>query len=430
MSEIVAKPARGSLWRKIGLVILMGLLVLLLGHTSLDLWAGRRIADEIARLETLYGSLAESTLTLPAVPAADNRARVVRAAAALVIPGATAQSQSVYRFIGQSSSPPVPPDVRAFAEANRNAVLLAADARSKGQSNWEAGPPDGGNQPPLMEVRILGNAIYVTSQIELEAGRVDDASKTVMSGLAVAASMRQEPWLIAQLVRIAAALQQLEAVEQLITRAEPSKASLEELAKWLAENRNPNPLHAGLLGELKYANASLAAMEKGNARTEHIAADAPRWFRWPLRPVARPLVRLARVRYLQQMGHLLEVQRGSRPRPPFLPHPNPSPWNLPSRLTGMFRGGLERAIETGDLFVSALGATELGVALRRYRLDHGSYPEQLSALAPAYLPEVPIDPFTGRPPTYARRGAGFTLKAEGGREFKLAKSALEWTVEK
>ena len=61
---------------------------------------------------------------------------------------------------------------------------------------------------------------------------------------------------------------------------------------------------------------------------------------------------------------------------------------------------------------SVLGVTEIGVALRRYRLDRGSYPDELSALVPAYLARLPIDPVTGRPPVYARSGAGFTLKAE------------------
>ena len=76
-----------------------------------------------------------------------------------------------------------------------------------------------------------------------------------------------------------------------------------------------------------------------------------------------------------------------------------------------FVPGLERAIDSGDMHNSVLGVTEIGVALRRYRLDRGSYPDELSALVPAYLARLPIDPVTGRPPAYARSGAGFTLKA-------------------
>jgi hypothetical protein len=37
------------------------------------------------------------------------------------------------------------------------------------------------------------------------------------------------------------------------------------------------------------------------------------------------------------------------------------------------------------------------VAMTRYGLDHGTLPSHLDELVPAYLDEVPIDPFDGRP---------------------------------
>jgi hypothetical protein len=59
-----------------------------------------------------------------------------------------------------------------------------------------------------------------------------------------------------------------------------------------------------------------------------------------------------------------------------------------------------------------LAVAELGVALRRFKLGHGEYPDDLSALVPEYLDRLPIDPHTGRPPVYARQGSGFTLQAK------------------
>jgi len=40
------------------------------------------------------------------------------------------------------------------------------------------------------------------------------------------------------------------------------------------------------------------------------------------------------------------------------------------------------------------------IALSRYRLDHGRYPERLSLLAPKYLPQTPIDLFADQPFRY------------------------------
>jgi hypothetical protein len=145
---------------------------------------------------------------------------------------------------------------------------------------------------------------------------------------------------------------------------------------------------------------------------------------WVTLVVGRPFVRMSRVHYLERLDALMDVQAGPRPRAAF---------DGESELRWLDRqvlstSGLERAIETGDLFMSALGATELGVALRRYRLDHGAYPDDLSAVVPAYLPDVPIDPFTGQPPVYLRQGDGFTLRAEGGRADRATSPALNWAV--
>ena len=75
--------------------------------------------------------------------------------------------------------------------------------------------------------------------------------------------------------------------------------------------------------------------------------------------------------------------------------------------------------------ILALIQTE--VALRRYRFDHGRYPEKLSGLTPAYLKKAPVDPFGGKGLKYlpAPDGRKFTLysvgpdlRDNGGRPFK------------
>lgn len=52
-------------------------------------------------------------------------------------------------------------------------------------------------------------------------------------------------------------------------------------------------------------------------------------------------------------------------------------------------------------------------ALWAYREDRGAFPEELKALQPAYLEELPIDPFSGRRFIYRRTGEGFALYSVG-----------------
>ncbi len=72
-------------------------------------------------------------------------------------------------------------------------------------------------------------------------------------------------------------------------------------------------------------------------------------------------------------------------------------WGLPvgdleSTILRSLVLGLRIRVE-GDLSATV-------IALNRYRVDQGRYPEQLSLLAPRYLPETPIDLFAGEPFRY------------------------------
>ncbi|MBD3176857.1 MAG: hypothetical protein GF320_16885 [Armatimonadia bacterium] len=51
--------------------------------------------------------------------------------------------------------------------------------------------------------------------------------------------------------------------------------------------------------------------------------------------------------------------------------------------------------------------------LRLYAMDHGEMPESLDALVPDYLPEMPLDPFTGEPLIYHPPAEGLALYSVG-----------------
>lgn len=79
--------------------------------------------------------------------------------------------------------------------------------------------------------------------------------------------------------------------------------------------------------------------------------------------------------------------------------------------------GLQGAITTFDQSeVDRRGLRTL-LALERYRLAHASYPTTLDDLVPEFLPEAPIDPWTGQPLCYRRlddgQRPGFRLYAAG-----------------
>jgi hypothetical protein len=442
MTDVTSQPARGWRGRRVRLFLVLAALLVLVAYVGVDLWAGHRVNVVVARLEKQYGRL-DRVGGVERPPAGDNRAHVVGAAAVLIEDLNFGKFLDAYRrFVQSGASAPVPADLRTFVEDNRLALRVADEARTRHHSEWDY-PFD---PPPLLAIRTLGQASYFDALLNLEAGRPDDAAKAIATGLAVSGSLRQQPALLVQLIRISVAMNQCEAVHRLVIQSEPSKASLEDLAKWLSENKTPDPARVGIISEMKHFNAAFMRLENGTlleygtfqpemaelqplvaGPAWRIKSEPPFWF-GPLARLERPLIRVARARYLQRVGELLDVYAGPRPRPAFPPS-SAGPLGL-AWILDMSRG-LERAIEGFDKFNSILSATELAVALRRFRLDHGTYPDELSALVPVYVARVPIDPFTGQPPVYARQGDGFHLHAEGGKYAPtVMASALDWTVPK
>jgi hypothetical protein len=416
--------------RRVLVLLMIGISAAGLIWIGLDLWAGRRVDREFARLEKRYGSLYGRSLVASPVAVEYNSARFVRAAVALTVRPAANTSYgkllaSATRFEQQTAASAEPEDVRAFVDSNRDAIQLALEARTRHQASWDADYAGGAKVPSLLDLRTLGNALAYAAILDIKRERHDEASANVAAGLAVAASLRREPGLLAQLIRISIALQQCEAVRSLIIRSEPSPAALAALAGALVDSRETDPMRVALRGELALQNAAFLKIERGEATDMFDVRESPFWFG----RIGRPLVRLARLHYLQEMERLIDVEGGPRPHPPFPDRPRYARWDWRS-LGSSFLPGLERAVESGDTHNSVLGVTEIGVALRRYRLDRGSYPDELSALLAAYLTRLPIDPVTGRPPAYARRGAGFTLKAQPIRQNSSANAALEWVVAK
>ena len=409
MNDPMTNARKDTRRRRWQLLVLVSPLIVLGAYFGADLWAGHRVNQAAARFDERYGGLSVRHLTTAPVQAADNRARLVRAAAALAVPLSPAATTALTGVTRSSEIRPLPAELRAFVEANMPALSLLADASRRAESSWEIEYTDPSNAPPFMDLRVLWHAAYVAALFKIEDGQPDEAAKYVAAGLAMAASLRQEPSLIAQLIRVAMATQQIDAIQRLLTRAEPSKGSLDEIALRLQENRSPDPMQVGLLSEARMAHAMLTRMEQG-------------------RRVLRPFVRTAHASYLRHVEQLLDVQAGPRPRPPFKPF---SSFPLLGRFTDGFTAGLERAITTGDDFNSVLGAAELAVALRRCRLDRGAYPDDLTMLVPAYLPAIPMNPFTGKPPAYARQGSGFTLSAPQSRAHdRPSPPTPEWTVNK
>jgi hypothetical protein len=171
----------------------------------------------------------------------------------------------------------------------------------------------------------------------------------------------------------------------------------------IEENLPKFPLRAAMLGELKHGRYIWPWVERGYFDGHQAGETTTVWTRgaaWLFRPIIRFMAR----RDLADKARVVEAAsmlRSQRPRVS-MQH-SAGTRSLPSTI------GL---IEAGDRSAAFIGLAASGVALRRYKLDHGTYPNTLEELVPSYLRVVPFDPFTERPQEYKRQGAGFELRLQ------------------
>lgn len=71
-------------------------------------------------------------------------------------------------------------------------------------------------------------------------------------------------------------------------------------------------------------------------------------------------------------------------------------------VTAILLPALDVVADQVDLFEVNLRAIQLSLASKAYYQDNGELPEQLSALIPDYMTEIPSDPFDGQPMRYSK----------------------------
>lgn len=432
-------------WRR-GAVLVIALVVLIVAARAISgWWIGRQIGEEVARLEKSYGTLSTRSMNPPIVPAPENRARVMRGAAELAGFDFTTKTIEMGRFLTGTNRPAAVTDsMRQLVDRNRLALYVATQGRTLPKATWELSYFRGETSHVPANLSRLNMLLAAACRVELEDGNLERAVEVALTGLAEASSMRNEWSTQMQSYRMVAVRQQLGCVQEMLQRAEPSAQALSGLAAALTDSRWPDPTRMGLVGEMKTANAWFMELEQGRAVEYPWATSLRR--AGPVNWLLRPIVSNRRLGDLRAFDRFIQLQALA----PFqrdaahatLPPPSQQElrkfreWHLSRspvlkalRMT-FVTPWLSNEIDTGWEFHSVLNAAETSVALRRYRLDHGSYPEVLPQLVPEYLPWVPIDPFTGRPLEYAKQAGGFELHAHRAKGMSggFGQALFDWTI--
>lgn len=134
------------------------------------------------------------------------------------------------------------------------------------------------------------------------------------------------------------------------------------------------------------------------------------------RLVTGPWVKPNIVKYLELMAEFEDICR----QPYWKARPELLRWETTvSDLSGFYSlsnlslGGMTRYAEQVARAQARALAARLGLALSAYKQQTGSYPDDLASLAPDFIDEIPLDPFTGEPFIYRKEADGFILYSIG-----------------
>jgi hypothetical protein len=291
--------------------------------------------------------------------------------------------------------------------------------------------------PHLAELKQTSQVLQLRALAELQNGQSEQALDDVKLSLRLVESVRNEPFLISHLVRIAILQITLQPVYEGLAEHKWSDAQLvmldselsklDFLADYKLSMRGEMGVHGGIIRFLRrhpgqFLNLANDVSGNRNMSAGEFAVDtAMHWHLVPSGWFYQNQLHCARAMeefYLP----VADVDQQTF-KPAMVLRANAAVETERKKLTPF--NILERVLlpalgSAAIKFAYAQSSTDLArtaIALERYRLAHGEFPESLDALAPQIMEKIPQDVIGGQPLHYRRTDDGqFVLYSVGWNE--------------
>ena len=421
-----AGPAvRGWAARRPGRAALVALVALVLAVRLVWGWGtSRRLDAAIEDVRRVGHPTRGDEVVFEPLPDRENAWAVFMRAHGGIKPGVDSPRSSILEY---PSYPPYGPEweqVASESEAeNADAFRIARTARplARAQTRQGVASANTAAAPGLNTVRHLANILADGAAYRHLRGDDREAVERLRDVLHLAASLRQDPFLISQLVAIGIDALACDAAQQIaptlrLDPGDPKSATAGQVRGIIDALLDERAVRANFTRSLVVERAmTLDVLRDEAAPTWAIRPFADHAARRRLEefelliPASEQPTRAATQTILDRMPRrpqdedplpgLLLLGRPAAPKPV----PRYSRW-----FESYSAASLDRSIEQLFRVTAEKRATAVALAARLYRHDKGRWPPDLSALAGEYLPHVPADPFAadGRPLGYlVRRGA-------------------------
>jgi hypothetical protein len=429
MSPTVPAPGPRRFWRKRYLVLLViGALALWYGFNASR---GNRVLERLraAGYPTTPAELDRWYATVP--PAENLSGPILRAAGVVRLP--SGNTNAAVPYIGANSTKPAPatpvaPEMlaqwQAVIASNTEVWAHLAESRNRTRSRAPINLNQGFNTllPHLSQIKQLALACAIRAVVAAEEGKSAESMEALQDLLRVRHSILEEPLLISGLVGFAADSIGFRATQDCIARVRFTDAQLLAFSTQIRTIASTNALQRALIGELACGlsvftapPSALGGLGTGPGGSPALSGIAIGLYR------ASGLSAADEAYYVRFLGDFIDST--SQPYPASLDAADRLQQELDQRtglhnrtkifsqmlLPALMKSATRNAEDQAQL---RMLLTALAVERHR-RLHQEQPPADLTGLVPGLLPEIPLDPFDGKPLRYTVLANGYRIHSIG-----------------
>ncbi len=264
----------------------------------------------------------------------------------------------------------------------------------------------------LMQLRGCGRVAALAARLEAMEADYEQMVKDIQTGLRIASVPDEDHMLIVHLVRIAFEAIAVGNLESILREYNVPAELLAQLDADLRNARRELDFGTSMACERAMGLDTLLRLTSGEMDIRELSG-MPEGDRGGsgLRVISRlaaPFFRKGVIYYLERMGQLIEAAKrptweatkevaavSSSLEEEMVPD-SPFFRKLTLAPTAILMPGLSRALDSHLDSYARLDSMRIAIALRRYRAEKGELAPGLKDLAPKFLPELPLDPYTGK----------------------------------
>jgi hypothetical protein len=266
------------------------------------------------------------------------------------------------------------------------------------------------------------NLLSLDARLRAQDGDIDGALTSGLCILSAGRSIGDEPTLLSQLVRMAGEGSAVDTLERILAQGQGSASSLANVQREFEDEVSQPLFLFGLRGERAGHHRMISAIESGELRVSSMTAilgpkgkleswwedvSGQREFRrshGPLIRVMTAVVEIAKLPVedqrpnLRSYGRSIDEQAAHGEIPVYIRLVVPS------------------MIRVGESFCrhqALLRCAIVALAVERFRLAHGQWPDSLDPLVPDLITKIPVDPYDAKPLRYHRLKDGVVIYSIG-----------------